>query len=131
MRWGSFRQFQAVSDIVASRITLLIWIHKPHIQLGAVVVQAVTASAGDALVFGHSIRTTAGLAGVRAVTGVCPQFDVLWPEVSAEWMLGVWQGQGSSGRGQVEGRGRAGGRQGEGGRGGKAGDAGTLLHSRF
>jgi hypothetical protein len=43
--------------------------------------QAAQASGGDALVCGHSVRSPSGLSAARAVTGVCPQFDVLWPQV--------------------------------------------------
>jgi ABC-type multidrug transport system ATPase subunit len=38
-------------------------------------------SGGDVLVWGHSVRSPSGLRAARAITGVCPQFDILWPEV--------------------------------------------------
>lgn len=37
---------------------------------------------GDALVYGQSIRSTGGMNKIRSQMGVCPQFDVLWPELS-------------------------------------------------
>lgn len=43
---------------------------------------ALPLSGGEALVLGHPISAPAGLAAVRAAMGVCPQFDVLWPELT-------------------------------------------------
>jgi ABC-type multidrug transport system ATPase subunit len=37
---------------------------------------------GDAIVAGKSIRSPGGLAEIRANMGVCPQFDVLWNELT-------------------------------------------------
>lgn len=37
---------------------------------------------GDALIYGQSIRSTGGMDKIRSQMGVCPQFDVLWPELS-------------------------------------------------
>jgi ABC-type multidrug transport system ATPase subunit len=37
---------------------------------------------GDVLVYGDSIGTYAGMGDVRQIMGVCPQFDVLWPELT-------------------------------------------------
>lgn len=37
---------------------------------------------GDALVYGQSIRSTGGMDKIRSLMGVCPQFDVLWPELT-------------------------------------------------
>eukprot|EP00197_Chlamydomonas_leiostraca_P014447 CAMPEP_0202859992 /NCGR_PEP_ID=MMETSP1391-20130828/1884_1 /ASSEMBLY_ACC=CAM_ASM_000867 /TAXON_ID=1034604 /ORGANISM="Chlamydomonas leiostraca, Strain SAG 11-49" /LENGTH=1190 /DNA_ID=CAMNT_0049539111 /DNA_START=105 /DNA_END=3677 /DNA_ORIENTATION=- len=39
-------------------------------------------SYGDALVYGQSIRSSGGLNQIRSQMGVCPQFDVLWPELT-------------------------------------------------
>lgn len=39
-------------------------------------------SGGDALVYGESIGTPGGMDRIRALMGVCPQFDVLWPELT-------------------------------------------------
>jgi ABC-type multidrug transport system ATPase subunit len=39
-------------------------------------------SGGAALIYGNSIKGEAGLDAVRPLMGVCPQFDVLWPELS-------------------------------------------------
>lgn len=39
-------------------------------------------SGGDALIYGSSIKSEAGLDAVRPLMGVCPQFDVLWGELS-------------------------------------------------
>ncbi|GAB4824042.1 hypothetical protein N2152v2_011088 [Parachlorella kessleri] len=39
-------------------------------------------SGGDALVYGESLSTQGGLDRIRAMMGVCPQFDVLWGELS-------------------------------------------------
>ncbi|XP_058181547.1 ABC transporter A family member 2-like isoform X1 [Rhododendron vialii] len=42
------------------------------------------ATGGDALVYGHSIRSSVGMSSIRKLIGVCPQFDVLWDVLSAE-----------------------------------------------
>ncbi|KAJ6374148.1 hypothetical protein OIU78_029785 [Salix suchowensis] len=39
---------------------------------------------GDALVYGHSVRSTVGMSGIRQIIGVCPQFDILWDALSGE-----------------------------------------------
>ncbi|KAF9671485.1 hypothetical protein SADUNF_Sadunf12G0052600 [Salix dunnii] len=39
---------------------------------------------GDALVYGHSVRSTIGMSGIRKIIGVCPQFDILWDALSGE-----------------------------------------------
>lgn len=39
---------------------------------------------GDALVYGQSIKSTGGMDKIRSLMGVCPQFDVLWPELSGK-----------------------------------------------
>ncbi|KAG5537228.1 hypothetical protein RHGRI_024616 [Rhododendron griersonianum] len=42
------------------------------------------ATGGDALVHGHSIRSSVGMSSIQKLIGVCPQFDVLWDALSAE-----------------------------------------------
>ncbi|KFM28559.1 ABC transporter A family member 2 [Auxenochlorella protothecoides] len=37
---------------------------------------------GDALVYGTSIASSGGMARTRPIMGVCPQFDVLWDELT-------------------------------------------------
>ncbi len=55
-------------------------------------------TAGDVLVFGRSVRSAADLAAVRRLTGVCPQFDVLWPELTAREHLELfWSVKGVGG----------------------------------
>ncbi|KAL2340805.1 hypothetical protein Fmac_008745 [Flemingia macrophylla] len=39
---------------------------------------------GDALVYGHSIRSSIGMSNIRKLIGVCPQFDILWDALSGE-----------------------------------------------
>ncbi|KAM3381069.1 ABC transporter A family member 2 [Capsicum galapagoense] len=41
-------------------------------------------TAGDALVYGQSIRSSAGMSNIRAMIGVCPQFDILWDALSGQ-----------------------------------------------
>ncbi|KAK0587262.1 hypothetical protein LWI29_020149 [Acer saccharum] len=41
-------------------------------------------TAGDAFVYGDSIRSSTGLSNIRRTIGVCPQFDILWDELSAQ-----------------------------------------------
>ena len=51
-------------------------------------VQAQLPSQGDALVCGLSVRDPPSLDRVRALTGICPQFDVLWgPLTGREHLL--------------------------------------------
>ncbi|XP_073143573.1 ABC transporter A family member 2-like [Henckelia pumila] len=42
-----------------------------------------TVSSGDALVYGQSIQSAAGLQNIRRMMGVCAQFDTLWDVLSA------------------------------------------------
>ena len=51
---------------------------------------ALPPSAGDALVYGESLRGEGGLDRVRALMGVCPQFDVLWGELSGREHLTIY-----------------------------------------
>jgi hypothetical protein len=46
-------------------------------------------SGGDALIYGNSIKSEAGLDSVRPLMGVCPQFDVLWGELSGQEHLTI------------------------------------------
>ena len=39
-------------------------------------------SGGDALVYGESLSEPGGIDRVRPLMGVCPQFDVLWGELT-------------------------------------------------
>ncbi|KAK4264228.1 hypothetical protein QN277_025436 [Acacia crassicarpa] len=39
---------------------------------------------GDALIYGYSIRSSAGMSNIQKHTGVCPQFDILWDALSGE-----------------------------------------------
>ena len=45
---------------------------------------------GDALVYGESITSTGGMDRIRAVMGVCPQFDVLWGELTGSEHLYIY-----------------------------------------
>ncbi|URD75953.1 ABC transporter [Musa troglodytarum] len=38
---------------------------------------------GDALIYGYSVRSSVGMSNIRRMIGVCPQFDILWDELSA------------------------------------------------
>ncbi|KAI9086495.1 hypothetical protein K1719_031579 [Acacia pycnantha] len=39
---------------------------------------------GDALIYGHSIRSSTGMSNIQKFIGVCPQFDILWDALSGE-----------------------------------------------
>ncbi|KXZ55558.1 hypothetical protein GPECTOR_2g1107 [Gonium pectorale] len=52
-------------------------------------VGALKPSGGDALVCGHSVADAAGLEAARALTGICPQFDVLWGWLSGREHLAL------------------------------------------
>ncbi|CAH2043967.1 unnamed protein product [Thlaspi arvense] len=41
-------------------------------------------TAGDALIYGNSIRSSVGMSNIRKMIGVCPQFDILWDALSSE-----------------------------------------------
>lgn len=41
------------------------------------------ASGGDAVILGESVRSPGGMGEIRGNMGVCPQFDVLWNELTA------------------------------------------------
>jgi hypothetical protein len=45
---------------------------------------ALPPSGGDIRVMGHSLLTADGLEVAQGVMGVCPQFDVLWDELSGQ-----------------------------------------------
>ena len=42
----------------------------------------IPASGGDALVYGEALSSTGGVDRIRSMMGVCPQFDVLWNELT-------------------------------------------------
>ncbi|RYR08550.1 hypothetical protein Ahy_B05g076286 isoform G [Arachis hypogaea] len=42
------------------------------------------ATDGDALIYGHSIRSSTGMSNIQKLIGVCPQFDILWDALSGE-----------------------------------------------
>lgn len=59
-------------------------------------------SGGDAIVHGESVRSAGGMAEIRAIMGVCPQFDVLWAELTGlEHMIIFGHMKGLSGKGAV------------------------------
>lgn len=58
-------------------------------------------SGGGALVYGESITAPGGLDRIRAIMGVCPQFDVLWPELTAEEHMYIYGRVKGLSRGQV------------------------------
>ncbi|TYJ98618.1 ABC transporter A family member 2 [Cucumis melo var. makuwa] len=39
---------------------------------------------GDALIYGNSVRDSVGMANIRKIIGVCPQFDILWEVLSGQ-----------------------------------------------
>jgi len=45
-------------------------------------------TSGDARVYGASILTD--MARIRQSLGVCPQFDILWPEITAQEHLALY-----------------------------------------
>ncbi|KAF6264706.1 hypothetical protein COO60DRAFT_16234 [Scenedesmus sp. NREL 46B-D3] len=47
-------------------------------------------SGGDALIYGQSICSEGGLDVVRPLMGVCPQFDVLWGELTGREHLAIY-----------------------------------------
>ncbi len=47
-----------------------------------------TPTSGDAVMNGHSILTD--MPAIRADLGCCPQFDILWPEITVLEHLGMY-----------------------------------------
>ncbi|XP_043704169.1 ABC transporter A family member 2-like [Telopea speciosissima] len=47
---------------------------------------------GDALIYGHSIRSAVGMSTIRKMIGLCPQFDILWDSLTAEEHLHLFAG---------------------------------------
>ncbi|KAF9605783.1 hypothetical protein IFM89_018449 [Coptis chinensis] len=41
-------------------------------------------TAGDALIYGYSVRSSVGMSNIRRIIGVCPQFDILWDALSGQ-----------------------------------------------
>ncbi|XP_060204668.1 ABC transporter A family member 2-like [Lycium barbarum] len=41
-------------------------------------------TAGDALIYGQSISSSASMSNIRRMIGVCPQFDILWDALSGQ-----------------------------------------------
>ncbi|KAF5734706.1 ABC transporter A family member 2-like [Tripterygium wilfordii] len=39
-------------------------------------------TAGDALIYGYSVRSSVSMSNIRRIIGVCPQFDILWDALS-------------------------------------------------
>lgn len=48
------------------------------------------ASGGDALIYNQSISSEGGLDAIRPIMGVCPQFDVLWNELTGQEHLMIY-----------------------------------------
>ncbi len=51
---------------------------------------AVATAGGDALIYGQSISSAGGINAIRSLMGVCPQFDVLWNELTAKEHLEIY-----------------------------------------
>ncbi|XP_057465021.1 ABC transporter A family member 2-like [Actinidia eriantha] len=49
-------------------------------------------TAGDALIYGNSVRNSVGMANIRRIIGVCPQFDILWDALSGREHLHLFAG---------------------------------------
>jgi len=47
-------------------------------------------SGGDALIYGESLKAAGGIDRMRSIMGVCPQFDVLWGELTGREHLEVF-----------------------------------------
>lgn len=47
-------------------------------------------SGGDALICGESITQAGGMNRIRSLMGVCPQFDVLWDELTGREHLEIF-----------------------------------------
>jgi ABC-type multidrug transport system ATPase subunit len=50
------------------------------------------ATGGTAHIFGHDVRTKSGMDEIRKTMGVCPQHDILWPDLTAREHLRLFCG---------------------------------------
>lgn len=64
--------------------------------------QALPPDGGDALIYGRSVRSAAGLTAIRSTLGVCPQFDVLWGELTGAEHLRLFAAMKGMAQGEVE-----------------------------
>ncbi|GAB2289622.1 hypothetical protein Dimus_023931 [Dionaea muscipula] len=44
----------------------------------------ISVTGGDALIYESSIRSNVGMSNIRKIIGVCPQFDILWRQLTGE-----------------------------------------------
>ncbi len=51
---------------------------------------AIPPTSGEALVYEEAISSTGGLDRIRSQMGVCPQFDILWAELSGAEHLSIY-----------------------------------------
>ena len=49
-----------------------------------------TVAGGDALVFGEALSAPGGMDRIRSRMGVCPQFDILWKELTGREHLRIY-----------------------------------------
>lgn len=66
-----------------------------HIVLCALGVQSdparpKTVAGGDALVFGEALSAPGGMDRIQSRMGVCPQFDILWKELTGREHLRIY-----------------------------------------
>ncbi|PKI75137.1 hypothetical protein CRG98_004472 [Punica granatum] len=45
---------------------------------------------GNALIYGNLIRSTVGMSNIRRIIGVCPQFDILWDQLTGQEHLEIF-----------------------------------------
>jgi len=50
----------------------------------------IPSSGGDGLIYGESIKAPGGMDRIRSIMGVCPQFDVLWGELTGQEHLEIF-----------------------------------------
>ena len=68
-----------VTDSMCGMTVLLVLVQTTTINC---LTGVIPASGGDALVYGEALSSTGGMDRIRSVMGVCPQFDVLWNELT-------------------------------------------------
>lgn len=73
------RHFGQATEVCANVCDAVVWVQTSTINC---LTGVIPASGGDALVYGEALSSTGGMDRIRSMMGVCPQFDVLWSELT-------------------------------------------------
>ena len=93
--WARSRSFTAVDGLNYHIESGQVWVLLGHNGAGksttiGMLTGLTAPSGGEAEIFGNSIR--ANMPGIRSMMGVCPQHDILWPELTGREHLTLFAG---------------------------------------